>query len=287
MPEIALVTPSHRRDLARCELLCESVDRHVTGYDKHYIIVNDGDVRIFRHLRGPQRSVLPSRKFLPAWLQRVPLVRVHNRSVFLSLRSRPLNGWHIQQLVKLSAAAKLGHEVVVIIDSDIAFIRPFDVGSVATVPTPLHYDPGAVTVDTVDHARWLTTAYRLLGLPPLTLPADDYIASIVTWRAETVRALLARVEATSGMSWVAALARARTIAEFMLYGAHVATDPVAAAQHRLTTDSFSRSYWDGDALDAVGLAALVDAMEPHEVALHVQSFGATPVSLIRAAVGLS
>lgn len=82
------------------------------------------------------------------------------------------------------------------------------------------------------------------------------------------------------------MARARTISEYMLYGVHIATDPVAAAQHRPTTHSFSRSHWGGDTLDAAGLAALVDTMEPHQVALHVQSFGGTPVQLIRAAVGL-
>ena len=287
VPAIALVTPSHYVDLARCELLCESIDRHVSGFQQHYLIVNDHDLRLFRHLRGPKRSVLPSREFLPVWLQRVPFVRVSNRSVFLSLFSPPLTGWHTQQLVKLSAAATLGHEVVVIVDSDIAFLRPFDVGEVASGPTPLYHDPRAVTVDTAAHARWLATAHRLLGLPAPTLPADDYIGSVIFWRAATVRALLSRIEAVSGTRWFTAMARARSIAEFMFYGVHVAPDPVAAAQHRPTRNSFARSHWTADPLDAAGLAALVDTMEPHEVAIHVQSFSGTPVPLIRSAVGLA
>lgn len=287
MRTVALVTPSHRLDLARCELLCDSIDRHVTGFDRHYLIVNNRDVKAFRHLRGSKRSVLAVWRFLPVWLQHVPLVRVDNRSVFLSLRSRALSGWHIQQLVKLSAAATLDHEIIAIIDSDNAFVRRFDVGEVAAGPTPLYHDPGGVTVDTVLHARWLASAHRLLGLPEPALPADDYIGNVIFWRAATVRALLSRIEAVSGTGWVTALARARSIAEFMLYGVYVATDSVAAAQHRPTTQSFSRSHWGSDTLDAAGLAALVAAMEPHEVALHVQSFAGTPVQLIRAAVGLA
>jgi hypothetical protein len=42
-----LITPTYRPDLGRCALLCESVDRHVTSFAKHYLIVADDDVRLF------------------------------------------------------------------------------------------------------------------------------------------------------------------------------------------------------------------------------------------------
>jgi hypothetical protein len=284
MPTVALVTPSHRRDLARCELLCETVDRHVTGFERHYLIVNDGDVRAFRHLAGPTRTVIPTRRVLPWWLQVVPLLTWRGRKVFVSARSRPLRGWHVQQLVKLSAASTLAHDAVVILDSDISFVRPFDAAAVAETPTPLHHDPAAVTVDTVDHAAWLATAYRLLGVAAPPLPDDDYIDSIVTWRTDTVRDLLARIEATTGQDWMVALARSRDYAEFMLYGLHVATDDTAGALHRFTTESFSRSYWGGEALDADAVRALLAAVEPPEVAIHVQGWGDTPLELIRSAL---
>ena len=35
---IALVTSSYRGDLERCRLLCDSVDRFVTGHAMHYIL---------------------------------------------------------------------------------------------------------------------------------------------------------------------------------------------------------------------------------------------------------
>ena len=47
---VALVTPSHRGDVERFALLCDSIDRFVRGYERHYIIVNGEDVPFFARL---------------------------------------------------------------------------------------------------------------------------------------------------------------------------------------------------------------------------------------------
>jgi hypothetical protein len=36
---MCLVTPTYWRDLELCELLCESIDRYVTSFEKHFLIV--------------------------------------------------------------------------------------------------------------------------------------------------------------------------------------------------------------------------------------------------------
>ena len=51
LKNVALMTPTYRGDLERFELLCESIDRFVSGYERHYVIVNDDDVPYFAHLR--------------------------------------------------------------------------------------------------------------------------------------------------------------------------------------------------------------------------------------------
>ena len=44
----ALVTASYHKDFERCKLLCETVDRHVSGFTNHYILVEPRDVPLFR-----------------------------------------------------------------------------------------------------------------------------------------------------------------------------------------------------------------------------------------------
>jgi hypothetical protein len=63
---VALVTPSHHRgDVERFALLCDSIDRFVTEYERHYIIVNEDDVAFFARFDGGRRVALPSSRFLP------------------------------------------------------------------------------------------------------------------------------------------------------------------------------------------------------------------------------
>ncbi len=44
---VSLITPSYWRDFERCALLCESIDRYVTSFARHYLVVADDDVRLF------------------------------------------------------------------------------------------------------------------------------------------------------------------------------------------------------------------------------------------------
>src|ERR1700730_1805586 len=69
---IVLVTPSYRRDLSRCELLCETVDRWVTSFAKHYVIVADADRPLFAKLNSAHREVLAASDLLPSGLRPLP-----------------------------------------------------------------------------------------------------------------------------------------------------------------------------------------------------------------------
>src|SRR4029077_16823877 len=50
MSALALLTPTYARDLEICRLLCESVDRHVKSFSRHYLLVPDRDVALFAPL---------------------------------------------------------------------------------------------------------------------------------------------------------------------------------------------------------------------------------------------
>ena len=65
MNPVALLTPTYGRDLELCTLLCESVDRHVTSFSKHYLLVPDADLSLFSHFESERRRSFRRREFLP------------------------------------------------------------------------------------------------------------------------------------------------------------------------------------------------------------------------------
>ncbi len=42
----AIVTASYDKDFDRCALLCETIDRYTSGFDKHYLLVAHRDVAV-------------------------------------------------------------------------------------------------------------------------------------------------------------------------------------------------------------------------------------------------
>ena len=286
---VALLTPSYGKDIERFALLCDSIDRHVTGFERHYVLVRDSEVPLFSRFAGPRRIVLPSSHYLPSWLRLAPGVRLkHGRRVWWSLRAGLVHGWHIQQLLKCAAASRLPQERYCIIDSDNAFFRPFDVGAYAGgARTPLYVDRKAIASDAPLHAVWTRNCDRLLGNPQTSFPADDYIGQDIVWDKSTVRDMTRAIERATGMEWAQALCKTRAFSEYLLYGHFVRNSPAHLAGHELTGESIAVAYWDAAPLDAAAIRSLLDAAPGSKAALSVASFSGTPMSAIREAAGLS
>jgi hypothetical protein len=286
---VALMTPTYRGDLERFELLCESLDRFVTGYERHYVIVNDDDLPYFARFENDRRTVLPSSRFLPPWLRALPpFVSRKGRRTWWSFRSGPLHGWHIQQLLKISGVLQLPHQRFCIVDSDNVFFRPFDVAAYAGADAiPLYVEHRAIRAEAPLHAVWVRNGDRLLGGGPTAFPADDYIGNGLVWDKSTVRDMTATIEAVTGTPWAVALGKARSFSEYILYGYFVSQSPTHRATHRYTTQSLATSHWDDDQLDEKALNAMVDKSPAEVVALCIESFSSTPVSLIRKVAGLA
>lgn len=286
---VALMTPTYRGDLDRFELLCDSIDRFVSGYERHYVIVNDDDLPFFARFESSRRTVLPGSRFLPPWLRALPpFVSRKGRRTWWSFRSGPLHGWHVQQLLKISGALQLPHQRYCIVDSDNVFFRPFDVAAYAGADSiPLYVDRKVIRAEAPLHAVWVRNADRLLGGSATPFPADDYIGNVLVWDKSTLRDMIATIEATTGTPWAVALGKARSFSEYILYGYFVSRSPTHQATHKLTTQSLATSHWDGDELDEKALIAMIDRSPADVVALCVESFSSTPVSLIREVVGLT
>ncbi len=285
---VALVTPSHRGDIERFALLCDSIDRYVTGHQRHYVIVNDDDMTLFARFDHGSRVLLPSSQFLPSWIKPLPsFVSRNGRRIWWSFRSAPLHGWHVQQLLKISSVLTLPYQRYCIVDSDNVFFRPFDIAAYAgNESVPLYVDRHAIRAEAPLHSVWIRNCNRLLGIKPTAFPADDFIGNLIVWDKSTLRALTMKIEQVTKVGWMASLCKTRAFSEYLLYGHFVEQTPAHQAAHRLTADSPVACYWDGDPLDSHALWAMISRSSPATVALCIESFSSTPVGLIRAAAGL-
>lgn len=289
MNPVALLTPTYGRDLEICKLLCESVDRHVTSFSKHYLLVPDSDLPLFAPLASDRRIIIPASTFLPDWLRPLPrIVQRKRRQFWWSLRAKPVSGWHVQQFLKIAATITLPHDRYCILDSDIVFFRDFDLSRFEHPNAiPLLTMANVVTAEQPRHSRWLETSHQLLGLKTPSFPAHDFIGHIILWDRQTTRDLASRIEATTGLGWIEALCRTREFSEYMLYGYFVQNDATSAAVHTVVPSTPCVSYWDDPTLGKGELKQLLRSANEHDVAFSIASFSGTPVDTIRAAIAES
>jgi len=289
MKSVALLTPTYGRDLELCTLLCESVDRHVIAFSKHYLLVPDCDLPLFAHLASERRVVIPASAYLPDWLRPLPrIIQRKRRQFWWSLRAKPVSGWHVQQFLKIAATISLPHQRYCILDSDVVFFRDFDLSRFEYPnPIPLLTMANAVIAEQPRHSRWVETSHRLLGYPTPPLPASDFIGHIIFWDQQTTRALTSRIEAVTGLDWIDALCKTREFSEYMLYGYFVQNDPAFSAVHRAVPTTPCVSYWEQPTLSKAELNQLLESANRHDVAFSIASFSGTPVETIRAAIAES
>jgi hypothetical protein len=284
MTAVGLITPTYSLDLERCAMLCESVDRYVTSFSHHYLIVPDEELEMFARFNGGRRLVMPLSEVLPPWLRPLPrFILRKRRRYWWSVRTKPVSGWHVQQFAKIATASRIPETVSCVLDSDVVFFQPFDAAAADhNNRLPLFVRPREVTEATTSHASWVRSTHRLLGLATPTFPADDFIGHIIFWNQRAVRAMTARIEQVTGLDWVAALCHEHKISEYMLYGNFVRDNPSLLREHILTAESPCLSYWETTPLDEADLERLLYSAVNDYVAFSAQSFSGTPVSSIRA-----
>jgi len=286
MNRVALLTPTYAADLELCTLLCESVDRHVSSFSKHYLLVPDCDLALFSGFESEHRKVLPASQFLPKWLRPLPrIVQRKRRQYWWSLRTKPVSGWHVQQYLKIAATISLPCQRYCILDSDVVFFRDFDLSRFEYPNSiPLLNVQNEITSEQIRHARWVETTHELLGLPAPPLPASDFIGHIIFWDQQTTRAMTSKIEAVTHLDWVEALCRTREFSEYLLYGYFAQNDARFSGRHSLSPRSQCVSYWDQPELSKEGVNQLLRRARKDDVAFSVASFSGTPVQIIRAAI---
>ncbi|MBB6409094.1 DUF6492 family protein [Mesorhizobium sangaii] len=288
IPTAAIVTASYAPDFERCRLLCETLDRHVSGAAHHYILVEHRDIQLFRQLENGRRSVVDERDLLPRWLHAFddPL-SLFRRRVWLSLKTQPLRGWHVQQLRRIAISARAGEDVLIFCDSDVAFLKPFDCGAFWRDGKARLFRRDGVLADEghEEHRIWSRNAGAALGIDPSRTSVHDYISTLIAWRRDTVLAMCGEIEKVHARGWVEVVGSARKFSECMIYGRYV-DDLLEGAGHFHGSEEFCRVHWTGQALSDDEFRRFVGAMAPEQVAIGMQSFIGTDIGRIRRLIGL-
>jgi hypothetical protein len=283
MANLAVITPSFGPDFPLCAALHASVLAHSPESVRHHIIVPPRDVPLFRQLDGPRAQIHAETDFLPSSFRSVPGL---NYKVNLRRPVPPLRGWILQQIIKLAAAARADADVVVLVDSDIEFIRPFDAGTFHRDGVVRFYrKPDEVDDRLPRHVRWHRGSRSLLGLPPGSPPYPDYVSSLMAWDPAIVRRLLDHVGSVTGRRWTDAVGRQLHFSEWTLYGVFVDEVLDREARSFSSDDPLCHAYWGEVPLDEGTLREFLAATGPDDIAVMVSAKSRTPVAVRRA--GLS
>ncbi|MDE2445030.1 MAG: hypothetical protein KGO94_02555 [Alphaproteobacteria bacterium] len=276
----AIITPSYRGDYERCVLLCKSLDAFVNGPWHHYIIVETVDLVLFRPLAGPRRTILEMEALLPKsfyHLARIPII--NNRSVWFSWRTGFMVGWHVQQLVKMEMAFQVQDEGLLYCDSDVFFVRPFDISNLSENGKCRFYRTEVeYPADRIPNPKYISVSARQLKLPDPIFPSPTYVENLVPWHAATVRGLCAHVAAASGRDWKYTLGREIFLSEYSLYGLYVERILKMPALFQVSNQILCKTVWNRGAMDDAALSDFFSEVPPPIVALGVQSFVGIAVS---------
>jgi hypothetical protein len=279
----AIITASYRPDFERCRLLCETMDRFVTGFSRHYILVEHRDVPLFRQLEGERRVVVDEHDLLPGWLRPFPdPVSLFKRRIWLSVRTQPLRGWHVQQLRRMAIAFHIPERTLAYCDSDVVFLKDFDCASFRRGETLRLFrrDDALAQPTEYNHRLWSHNAALAFGLPVEPPSLHDYITTLIAWDAAAARDMCGLIERKHGRHWVEVIASTRQFSECMLYGRYI-DDVLSGAGHFHDRTELCRVYWFGPAPTDALFQDFVAEMGSEQVAIGMQSFIGTDVARLR------
>ena len=287
--EASILTCSFRGDFDLCAMLCASVDRFVPDNVQHRIYVPASDLALFAPLVNARRQIIAEETLLPKWFWKVPLpaarwrrlLLLPRRNIYLTPFSMPVRGWIAQQIMKIAGAADSPTEIVMHVDSDAVFVRPFSLET-------LYQDGSGVRlfrrphVDAEGHRSWHLSASTLLGLPPDPFHDGDYIDSLVVWRCSVVRRMIGRIEEIGGRDWRVVLARTQHFSEYLLYGVFAERVlGLADARLAIAPVSLCHTRWSDEFAGAEDETEFVTSLDPRMIAGCVQSTIALPLPQLR------
>ena len=278
-----LVTPSYRPDFARCRLLADSVDSLVSSKIHHYLIVDNRDLALFEQLESKNRTVITVESILPWWIQKLPAIK----NGWFSWKTLPLRNWLVQQIVKLEIANHISEDVLVFVDSDVVFIKPFT-GREFVKQERVRLMRASLCAKTLSNTdtqiKWYKSAMSLLGIYSLEdlicdrEYIDVYVGNLITWKRDNVLQLHRRIEKATQKYWIKAIAECWNFSEYTLYG--IFADYVLEEQsgHYGDDSAISLDYWETVPLNSKQLKQFFQDIQPEYITAMISAKSKTSVA---------
>ncbi len=267
----AIITPSYAPDFERCRLLCQSVQEFISPAVTHYIVVGQRDRKLFSQLQNRNTEIISVQSLLPSWIQRIPVVE----NLWFSWKTMPVRGWLLQQIVKIAVAQHLSEDVLVCIDSDVAFIRPFNLHRFVQGDQVRLYRLGPCLQPKFD--LWHENSCSLLdivGLDPAQLP--NYIGQIISWKRENVMKMCEYIEGVSGRDWMETLCNSWDVSEYMLYGNFVDQILKEESGHFIDGTKICLEYWLHEPMTDRQLESFFASAQSSQIAVMIASKAKIP-----------
>ncbi len=267
-PSVAFITPSFARDFERCELLCNTIQQFVPQGIKHYLVVDRIDYPLFSKLESPSTVILIVEDLLPWWIKKTPF-----RSRFwINFKGLPIRNWLLQQIIKIATVLSIEEEIAIFVDSDVAFVRPFDEHQFFQDSDVRLYCEIDGNCDWMqEHKKWHQTASELLGLEPTPMPAPDYIGNLISWRKSNVKRMCEHIEKLHSRSWMQCIASQWNFSEYILYGTFVNRVIPESSGHFLAEHKLSLNYWEEEPLSSEELKLFFQKLQPEHQAVMISA----------------
>ncbi len=273
MERLAIITPSYAPDFERCKLLCQSIKRFINPHPRHYIIVDADDLELFSSLESEHTTILTLESIIPSWLIKLPL----KRNFWVSWKTIPIRGWIIQQIIKISVAQQMEEDIAMFVDSDVFFIRDFDVQHLFKGDkTRLFCDAQGNEVQKKMHLKWHQSATKLLGLEAVNPEIPDYIGNLITWKKKHVQQMCSHIENVTGKNWMVAVGNSWHFSEYTLYGTFIQQILKEKSEHYSEANTLSLDYWLEESLSREEIRDFRTHLEPHQVAIMISAKSGTP-----------
>ena len=270
--EFAIITPSYTPDFDRCRLLAQSIEKYIFPSATHYIIVDKKDLALFQQLRQPNTEIITKESLLPWWINKMPL----SNNWWFSWKTLPIRGWIIQQIIKIAIAHHIKEDVLVFVDSDVAFIRPTNLSEFSKDNKVRFFRlPGQDNLKS--HYKYHLSACRLLDLPPTTYLGARYISQIITWKRDNVLKLCAHLEKVSGKNWLETLGNSLQLSEYILYGAFVDHILKEESGHYEDNKILCHEYWTPEPMSPEELNSFWQEIAPEHLAVMISAKAGIPV----------
>lgn len=273
--DFTIVTPSYHLDFVRCQLLSQSIRYFIEPKVNHYIIVHREDLELFRPLETKNTQIITVESIIPWWIKRLPGFD----KGWLSFKTLPIRNWLMQQIIKIIAAQDIAKDVVVFIDSDVVFVRPFQLNNFVDSEGKIRLfkDPIGNEAQKKIQYKWHATSTKLLGLSEIEPTLPDYIGQIITWKKDHVIQMCDRIEAVSGKCWIETLANSWNVSEYILYGTFIERVLGDKSLHYSEALNICHDYWFQDSLSTEELEEFITQINSQQVAIMVSSKAKIPV----------